>query len=66
MIRYTIVVAGTLKPRGVPVLVEEHDVDIVVNMTNLDEEFLVGVNSKGQVRYLHLELDILGRADCCV
>lgn len=40
------------KPGGIPVVVKEHEIDIVENMTNLDEEFLVGVNPKGQVRHL--------------
>jgi hypothetical protein len=52
MTRYTIAVAGKPKPGGVPVVVKEHEIDIVVDMTNLDEEFLVGVNPKGQVRHL--------------
>jgi hypothetical protein len=47
MTRYAIAVAG--KPGGVPVIAKEHEIDIFVNMNNLDEDFLVGVNPKGQV-----------------
>jgi hypothetical protein len=52
MTRYTIAVAGKPKPEGIPVVVKVHEIDIVDDMTNLDEEFLVGVNPKGQVRHL--------------
>jgi hypothetical protein len=51
MTRYTIAVAGELKPGGFPVVVNEHEIDIVFDMNNLDEDFLVGVNPKGQVRH---------------
>jgi hypothetical protein len=47
MTRYGIAVAG--KPVGVPVAAKEHEIDIFVNKTNLDEDFLVRVNPKGQV-----------------
>jgi hypothetical protein len=51
MIRYTIAVRGDPEPGSVPITVEEHELDIVEKMEQLDEHFLLGVNAKGQVRY---------------
>jgi hypothetical protein len=52
MTRYAIAVAGEPKPGVIPVVVRETEIDIVVDMTNLVEDFLLGVNPKGQVRHL--------------
>lgn len=49
MTRFTIALRGKVGPNSVPITVEEREVDIIHRMEQMEEQFMLEVNSKGQV-----------------
>ena len=50
MTRFTLAVRGDAAPGCESVHVNEHEVDIIYKMEQVDEHFLLEVNPRGQVR----------------